>query len=74
MDNLVDLSADEMVNWANANMERVEELEKTIERLQARVDVLEGALNNIARNSMDSSTRGAAIAALAATEKESSDG
>ena len=38
---MIDLSAEEMVDWANANMERVEELENTVERLQSRVDELE---------------------------------
>ena len=35
---MIDLSAEEMVDWANANMERVEELENTVERLTAERD------------------------------------
>ena len=37
---MIDLSAEEMVDWANANMERVEELEKTVERLNDANDAL----------------------------------
>ena len=35
---MIDLSAEEMVDWANANMERVEELENTVGRLTAERD------------------------------------
>ena len=43
-DVITTMTDEEMVDWANANLDRVRELEAEVERLQARVEALEGAI------------------------------
>ena len=47
----MDLSANEMVSYANAMSERIVELERENERLQSRVELLESKLQETVKNS-----------------------